>query len=149
MATLMEFQCFQFQLSASIRIHIRNRKKINTYYFWPKKKSEKKRDMPTIKYRHHQSANRSLQLREKSPDSRALCYAVVPFFVAIFWFLPWIFNFWISVHSRSWYNLECLGIKLKWPEAIRAPIILLYRHTRDIRRVPCREKYERLVEIVQ
>ena len=42
-----------------------------------KKKSEKKRDMPTIKYRHHQSANRSLQLREKSPDSRALCYATM------------------------------------------------------------------------
>ena len=55
----------------------KKQKKKSIHIASDQKKSEKKRDMPTIKYRHHQSANRSLQLREKSPDSRALCYATM------------------------------------------------------------------------
>ena len=87
MGTLMEFQCFQFQLSASIQIHIRNREKNIIQIVPDQKKSEKKCRHDQVPS-SHQSANRSLQLREKSPDSRVYCAATQYFFVAIFWFLP-------------------------------------------------------------
>ena len=67
MGTLMEFQCFQFQLSASIRIHIRNRKKNIIQIVSDQKKV--KRNVDTIKYRHrisqlidHCSSVKNLQI---------------------------------------------------------------------------------------
>ena len=67
MGTLMEFQCFQFQLSASIRIHKRNREKNIIQIVSDQKKV--KRNVDTIKYRHrisqlidHCSSVKNLQI---------------------------------------------------------------------------------------